>query len=467
MADLKNDIDKYLKGDLTPSEMHALEKKALSDPFLEDALEGAGQLTPDLLAEDLRSLHESLDNRIRKKDGKVVSIWVWSARIAAGLSLIAVATWLVVMLAGDGHQKELALNKDQKTPPAQESKQQAPIVADTADEEIAAESKPLEPQANQAKPEAPKPVAPASADQEANDESARTRDTGEPASNGTTTLSAEGASQPAVTSEKEEIPAPDELRSERKIAAAESSSSPAKAKRSMVPSASGYADMDKKTVTDSTAIPLMETAIAASRIIKGQVTAEDGTGLPGVNVMIKGTNIGTVADESGNYQIRLPQPDSELVFSYIGYSGKEVDVKDENEVNIQLQEDASQLSEIVVVGYGTERVGDEENNTSIVEFALPDGGRKAFKQYLEKNLRYPEQALLNKTEGKVTIQFNVETTGELSGFKIIRGIGNGCDEEVIRLIKHGPKWSATKKNTEAVKDRVKVRMRFALPGKRR
>jgi hypothetical protein len=56
-------------------------------------------------------------------------------------------------------------------------------------------------------------------------------------------------------------------------------------------------------------------------------------------------------------------------------------------------------------------------------------------------------------------------TGQVSDFKVVRGIGFGCDEEVIRLIKAGPKWSPTKKNEEPIKDRVRVRMRFALPKK--
>jgi TonB family protein len=100
-----------------------------------------------------------------------------------------------------------------------------------------------------------------------------------------------------------------------------------------------------------------------------------------------------------------------------------------------------------------------------MELATPEGGRKAFKQYLEKNLQYPEQALKNEVEGKVTVQFTIGMTGQLSDFKVIRGVGFGCEEEVIRLIKQGPKWSPTKKNEAPVKDRVRVRMRFSLPKK--
>jgi TonB family protein len=131
-----------------------------------------------------------------------------------------------------------------------------------------------------------------------------------------------------------------------------------------------------------------------------------------------------------------------------------------------LEADISELSEVVVVGYGTER---KEVvlpfDSPIMELATPAGGRKAFKQYLEGNVRYPEQAIKNQVEGKVTVQFTIETNGKLSDFRVIRGIGFGCDEEVIRLIKQGPKWSPSKKDDEAIRDKVKVRMRFALPKK--
>ena len=71
----------------------------------------------------------------------------------------------------------------------------------------------------------------------------------------------------------------------------------------------------------------------------------------------------------------------------------------------------------------------------------------------------------NKVEGKVTIQFIIGTSGQLTDFKVVRGIGYGCEDEVIRLIKAGPKWSPTKRNEVPIRDRVRVRMRFALPKK--
>ena len=83
MADLNDDIKKYLKGELSPAEMHALEKKALNDPFLEDALTGAAQLDSESFDSDVKKLRASLEQRISQKPSKTISLWVWPARIAA------------------------------------------------------------------------------------------------------------------------------------------------------------------------------------------------------------------------------------------------------------------------------------------------------------------------------------------------------------------------------------------------
>jgi hypothetical protein len=110
MSDYQNDIDKYLKGQLTPAQMHALEKKALSDPFLADALEGIGSLDPAELQSDLQQLQANLNKRIQKRSGG----WTWTSRIAAGLLLVAISTFVVIFISDRSVQKpagNLALNK--------------------------------------------------------------------------------------------------------------------------------------------------------------------------------------------------------------------------------------------------------------------------------------------------------------------------------------------------------------------
>jgi len=196
-------------------------------------------------------------------------------------------------------------------------------------------------------------------------------------------------------------------------------------------------------------------------VIRGQVTsAEDGSVLPGVNVIIKGSTIGTVTDGQGNYEVTVDNTNPTLVYSFIGLQSTEVKA-DRQEVNVQMAMDVTQLSELVVVTYDLIPAG--ESLPPTVDLAHPEIGNLAFRQYLEKNLRYPEQAKANKVEGRVTVQFTVETNGTLTSFAIIRGIGSGCDEELVRLIKEGSKWIPTKKDNVPVQDKVKVRLKFELP----
>lgn len=92
---------------------------------------------------------------------------------------------------------------------------------------------------------------------------------------------------------------------------------------------------------------------AQSRTVTGTVTySTDGTGMPGVNVLVKGTVNGVVTDFNGNYAIQVPSSDSQLVFSFIGFKTQEVPVGQLSRIDITLEEDVQQLSEIVVTGYG-------------------------------------------------------------------------------------------------------------------
>ncbi len=83
--------------------------------------------------------------------------------------------------------------------------------------------------------------------------------------------------------------------------------------------------------------------------------ADDGTGLPGVNVIVSGTKVGTITDANGFYSIEVPGSSSVLKFSFIGYMTKEVKVNAQTVIDISLETDITELQEIVVVGYGTQR----------------------------------------------------------------------------------------------------------------
>src|SRR5690606_29880933 len=75
---------------------------------------------------------------------------------------------------------------------------------------------------------------------------------------------------------------------------------------------------------------------------------------PGVNVVIKGTTSGTSTDANGKYSISVPQSGGILVFSFIGLSSLEVEVGNRSVVDVRMSMDITQLTEVVVVGYGTQ-----------------------------------------------------------------------------------------------------------------
>jgi TonB-linked SusC/RagA family outer membrane protein len=89
--------------------------------------------------------------------------------------------------------------------------------------------------------------------------------------------------------------------------------------------------------------------------VTGKVSADDGEPLPGVNVIVKGTSIGTVTDMNGNYSIQVPNEDDILVFSFIGYMSEEIPVNGRSTIEVTLVQDAQSLDEVVVIGYGTTR----------------------------------------------------------------------------------------------------------------
>lgn len=87
----------------------------------------------------------------------------------------------------------------------------------------------------------------------------------------------------------------------------------------------------------------------------GTITAEGGTGLQGVSVLLKGTKTGTSTDRNGAFQLSLPEKGGTFVFSYVGFISKEVAVSSNNpSINIQLEIDTKTLGEVVVVGYGSQ-----------------------------------------------------------------------------------------------------------------
>ena len=153
---------------------------------------------------------------------------------------------------------------------------------------------------------------------------------------------------------------------------------------------------------------------AQDRTVSGKVTAaEDGSTLPGVNITLKGTTKGTVTDASGNYSLTIPAGGATLVFSFIGLKSVEVEAGDRSVIDLQMQADATQLSEIVVVGYGVQQ--EKRSLTGSISSVKGD----AF-----KNL--PVQSADRAIQGRLAGVQVASTTGQPGGALNVRvrGIGS-------------------------------------------
>ncbi|MGK4566827.1 SusC/RagA family TonB-linked outer membrane protein [Flavobacterium sp. 3HN19-14] len=144
---------------------------------------------------------------------------------------------------------------------------------------------------------------------------------------------------------------------------------------------------------------------AQSITIKGQMTAaENGSPLPAANVMVKGTTNGTATDLDGNYSIQAKAKDV-LVFSYIGYESKEVAVSNQTTLNVSLTPEATNLSDVVVIGYGTQKKTDLTGSVAVVNVADA-----------KKTVTYDVAKMLQGQAAGVTVQ----SSGEPGGFVNIK-----------------------------------------------
>lgn len=119
---------------------------------------------------------------------------------------------------------------------------------------------------------------------------------------------------------------------------------------------------------------------AQERTISGTVKDGAGTVMPGVNVIVKGTSIGTTSDVGGKYTISMPDGSSILVFSFIGYASQEVEVGTRTTIDVAMAEDVQQLSEVVVTALGVER------STKALNYSVSEVSGAKFTEARENNL---------------------------------------------------------------------------------
>jgi TonB-dependent starch-binding outer membrane protein SusC len=144
---------------------------------------------------------------------------------------------------------------------------------------------------------------------------------------------------------------------------------------------------------------------AQTQTITGRViSADEPEGIPGVNVLVKGTNVGTATDLNGNYSIRVNSPNDVLVFSFVGYLKQEIKAENRSVINVSLLSDTKNLSEIVIVGYG------EQDRKTLTSSISSISGRTA------ENLPIisPDQLIQGRAAGVVASSDSGEPGGGMN-----------------------------------------------------
>ncbi|GAP42085.1 protein containing TonB family C-terminal domain [Lentimicrobium saccharophilum] len=145
-------------------------------------------------------------------------------------------------------------------------------------------------------------------------------------------------------------------------------------------------------------------------------------------------------------------------------------VQDDVEVedDISIDAEASQLTEIPA--YVPPAVTEEEEVAEAEIFMVVEdapsfpGGDEARIRFLQQNIKYPQMARESSIQGTVYVTFVVERDGSVTDVRVLRGIGGGCDEEAIRVIKAMPKWNPGKQRGKPVRVQFNMPIKFTLAG---
>ena len=141
-------------------------------------------------------------------------------------------------------------------------------------------------------------------------------------------------------------------------------------------------------------------------------------------------------------------------------------VQDDVEVeDIEINADVDQnevIEEYVPVEVEEEEVQEQEIFQIVEEMPAYPGGDQRLMEYVAKNIKYPQIARETGIQGRVFVGFVVEPDGSVSNVKVLRGIGGGCDEEAVRVVKSMPKWKPGKQRGKAVRVSYMLPVNFKL-----
>jgi TonB family protein len=423
------DIEKYRKGLLSAKEMNELEKAALDDPFLADALEGYGA-TPVNISADLSELEKKLQKRI--SGAKVVSMvspgnsFKWW-KVAAAVLVIGAVGFFTYRLSTNGNNNDVAQLEKQK------KSNEQPVTPVIDSNKLSTQE--------------------ATGIADSNKEMTTTITSAASKKNKTTTFFntatdtihndfAANTSAPAdLTSNNKEERNDSTVKLAGAVASSESLAKSKKSEQNNKQS-EGYAATQQKAVElrDQEKI----------NYFRGRVVDANNNPLPFANITNTRDNVGTYADAKGNFTLISPDSTLDVQVRSVGFENNLAQLKNNVTSNqVTLQED--KVSPDKIISYKKPDTSRYRKANIKFEEPEPADGWSNYGVYLANNTKVPDD--LKKEEhdgGQVQISFEVNQNGNPVNLRVEKSLCQKCDEEAVRLVKEGPKWKKKNNKTKRV-----------------
>lgn len=436
------DIEKYHKGMLTPIQMHELEKAALDDPFLADAMEGYAGTGINITA-DMAELKKRLTEKT--SGGKIISItdggrknflWIKVAAaivVIAGTALLANQFLFTKKSADPIAQAETGKKETIKITDSS-SLSINPVTADTNDKITTTATPDFKATENPASVTVDKKSTTGIITKEATGAGAAKKNE----------VNATTAATPPVakdltrdeTSPREIQIAKSAKKYQKQVAIQEEKNKEVEA---------GQEKVNPDYLKNNRAIAGKKADEQSRNFIsntfRGRITDANNIGVPFANVTNPQDNVGTYSDAQGYFNLTYPDTVLNVQVRSIGFENNKFQLRNNVPTNQVVLQDDRSLSEVVINSQKPNAAARSRESNIKMEESEPTDGWDNYDSYLANNLKAPEDfknKQVNKTE--VAVSFEVDKKGDPTDFKIEKSLCSTCDKEAIRLIKEGPKW---------------------------
>jgi len=421
------DIRRYWNNEMSSAEMHALEKAAMDDPFLADALDGFSKLQKNP-ADDLAVLKSKLDARATTtKVVQLKSTGTWWKVAAA-----------IIVVAGLGTVTFMFVNDHQSSPIAKQESSNESVAPNTA-----AAQPPAKGDTFRAGPSASAGVTNGNYTTEGRRSVVMNHVHKATKQQDSTKLI--GGEPAAATREEYKSAAP--------VVASQRKEDDDKGKETL-----------EKSVTASNAPPQNRAVMANAgssaflNTFSGKVVDDQNHGVPYASVTMNNSKAATLTDQNGFFQLQSRDTVADISINSVGYNSVNLRLNNNQSGLITLDKSNRSLDEVVVTANdrsSKKKTREESKNLKVyVMDAEPVVGWDKYNQYIDSSKRIPQNS--TSLSGEVVLSFKVDQDGDLSSFNVEHSLSKPYDNEAIRLVKEGPAWKVTK----GKKTRVKLIVHF-------